>query len=260
MLTIRSEQIEVFRAVLIDPRSENLLIAHLRRHFAREWREIGEAGMQSVVKDGMRRAAGWGFRTTRERCLFISLMLLLGSHFDNDPQLPWARMLLAQDPEGHPWQRIVKLYDTTVEYLETTAGTENEALVRALLRVRARDLREPLPGDGRPMEKLGDLCASLYPEKWRFQGAAATASMIREAITTAAYYGAEEPFGQAVFVVSAFMMGSGFDRDPQYPWAAEALTGDLEVAGTLRARQLWSAGLDHIEHSLAPDRPWSESL
>jgi hypothetical protein len=202
----------------------------------------------------MAAAGARGLYSKREVSLYVTLMMILGIGFADDPQLPWVADLLDETVIAHPTVRIENLFAETLAYLDATAGPNCGLVVRAMLRIRDFDLAAVPATTGELW--IADVLRILngfYPQKFAFQGAAATRAMAELGIRRAAAYGLTEPVGVFVFLECMFMLGSGFDHDPLQPWASNALI-DLDIAdGRLRAERLYAGAMAHLAQSLSSE-------
>ena len=249
MLVIRKEQMDVLEKL---PRTlfEDQIIQHLNRNYPRECRELGKDQVRVVVQLGIRRAAEHGFRTQRQVGFYISLMLLLGSDFDRDPQLPWVAMILA-DLLADPSNLMERLWEAAMAYIDETAGEKNGLLVRALIRIRDFDLASVSEFSPDEFEDdMSDLLNSFYPQKWSHQGEAATREMIQWSVESAANCGLQTNEGICVFVTLAFMLGMGFHDDPLFPWASDILC-DTTLDTETKSDRLYEAAMAYLETALA---------
>ncbi len=159
----------VIRDVQLDTlagrRFEDGLVAHFFEHFAPHCNWLGNSRVTEVVRLGVAKAKAYGHESERQVCLFISVMFMLGTHFDEDPQLPWvARTLRAEGWE--PLRRVEALYQDTMYFIDDVAGENNEHLVRALVRFRKLDREAGLQLRGDQIEPgITKVLASVYPEK-----------------------------------------------------------------------------------------------
>jgi len=89
MLVMRKPQMEAFEHVAAQRFAEGLL-DHFQTFFPQHAAVLGNAQLQRALRYGLQRAESRGLGTERAVYLYIALMFMLGSGFDEDPQLPWA--------------------------------------------------------------------------------------------------------------------------------------------------------------------------
>ena len=92
-------------------RFEDEMLEHIKTYFPNHWRIIGETQLRKVIQYSVSQAEQYGLTTQREVCLYLNLMLLLGSDFDTDVQLPWAEEVLMDEMIIDPYVRIERLYE-----------------------------------------------------------------------------------------------------------------------------------------------------
>ena len=116
-LTIRSAQFGVFSELEVL-KFEDWMAGHLKRFFSAKCDALGEACIVETIRYGIKRASQHGFRTRRDVCKYIDLMMVLGRDFDLDPELPWAAAILT----GTRWKdtsaKLDQLSRTAVRYQE----------------------------------------------------------------------------------------------------------------------------------------------
>jgi hypothetical protein len=94
-LTIRPAQLSVFSELELR-RFEDWMAHHLRKFFPAQCDALGEAGAIETIRYGMKRAAHHGFKSRRDVCKYIDLMMSLGRDFDTDERTGWAAGILAR--------------------------------------------------------------------------------------------------------------------------------------------------------------------
>lgn len=165
-------------------------------------------------------------------------MLMLGSHFDQDPQLPWAREHLALGRRaGAKGNRssMLRLHQAAMDYLDATAGENNEHWIKALLRLRDFDagrFRKFEKGEAALADFLWEICGEWYPQKAKHQGEALTRQALALAFEQAKKQGLPHGHGLGIFGGMTFILGLGFDRDLQFPWAQAGGDPDGQVLRT----------------------------
>ena len=165
--------------------------------------------------------------------------------------MPWVAPLLDDLSAPSPSVRLDKFYDSAVAFLETTCGRKNLYLVRAKLRIRRQqfDFLNRLRWNALPAV-LAELLEKIYPQKAASTGEPAMRDLTLHAATTAQKRGASTGRAAGIHALHMFMLGSGYERDPFYPWAAEIL--DARGAGPVDARfdRVLEASLAYMEHTL----------
>lgn len=249
MLVIGGGQMEGMQAAALRRFDEDLYI-HVRTYFPRHHRHLGPPQIRRFIAYGRERAEQHGFRSERNICLYISLMLMLGSNFDVDVRLPWAAELLAA--EGHETLRIDALANAAMDHLDRVAGVDDENIDRGLRNVRAQLpvlLAEHHTESGPWQRRAGIQLRRMFPRKFAAIGDGQLPVLIDAAWRAAVAHGIDEPRGQTVYLVCVTMLGSGFDRDPLLPWAAESLAGGGDGEG--RGARLYRAAMAWIDAWLA---------
>jgi hypothetical protein len=239
MLVLREQQLQAFRKVAVE-RFEERLLAHVEKHFTAQSRRLGRAQMLVVIRHSLERGAVHGFTTERDACLYLSLTLRLGGFFDIDPQLPWAAAILSDPALSDPSLRIDCLYAEASDFLRRVIGPDAGQLRAALARL-AGDPPPALAGGVLPL-----LCG-VFPEKYEVVGEEALRLLIAQGLPAAARHGIAAGPGATLFLLFMFLLGSGVDADPQFPWAAVALA----VPGSEAAARLYAAGRAELAAVLA---------
>jgi hypothetical protein len=246
MLVIREEQMEVFEQAAVQS-FESRLVEHLKKEFPKHSEAMGDAALLEVVRCGRERAAKYGLAGERSVRLYLELMLMLGSGFDEDPQLPWAAEILRKQGAGDETARIDALYKKAGEYAERTAGPKNEYLDRVLRALPAEKL-EGYVGSGAPsfedymLRRLG----MLYREKAEAVGREPLRATIARGVDGARQTHLLTEAGVMLYVFLMFFLGSGFASDPQFPWASEILKDETLGEPAKKAARLREAAMAYL--------------
>ena len=246
MLVIRREQFDTFRTQL-KLQFEHEMAAYLRRYFPFE---AAHGSLNLWVRQGLDKATRLGFSTRQECSLCLALMAMLGAGFDEDPQIPWAGTGIT-NPDAPALQRITKVYERGIKYLEATGGPKCAWLVRAKLRVRKQDmavLNHGVHPRALP-RRIRDVLAGLYAQKADVVGDAALDLLVRFAIERTRAAGARTAAPALIHAVHMFFLGWSFDADPCYPWAAAALADDAHGDAEERYRRMHEQSLDYLDCS-----------
>ena len=247
MFLIRDNQMAVFKDVAFH-RYENEVVGHIRTFFPLSFADMEEEGVRKTIRYGYRKALGHGFSTRRNVCLYLNCMLQLGSDFDNDPLFPWTRQLL-KDP-------ALKTADDRIDRLSDRAavvGAQFGELWGAPFAEALRRLSKPFEGifqapAGTGFPGVVPYLENVFPEKYEAIGDGPVQAMVRLSEERAAAYVMTGKPEQLVYAACMFLWGSGFDKDPQFPWAAQALGEPARE----RARALYYATVDHAARALSP--------
>lgn len=194
-------------------------LEHLRARFPDRVDRLGPRQARRVVDLTIERAARHGLTTTRDVCLYLNLMLRLGSRFDDDPQFPWARRTLADTRHRSPSDRLCACYDEALRFLQQILGPGGSH-VRAVIDripVLIHELESAVPAEVDPARALA-LLRRLYPEKCKALGEPVLEVFLLQAMRKAARSDLATPQDVLLHVGACFMLGFHFDEDPQYPW------------------------------------------
>lgn len=250
MLNIRKEQMEALAQVAIRA-FEDRTYAHLLEYFPNHCAILGEARMRQAIAFGWAKSASYGL--TGECCIrtYIEFMCLLGSRFDTDPLLPWAREIL-EDRTMEQVARGDRLYDRAWEYIKQLvpdyrdpSGTPITARFVADLRAVRHAPDDPVGPAALPelMRDLHGRILGLFPAKGRLLGDAAIDGSIGRSIATAARYAIRGQRGLTLFCVLAFVLGEGFHDDLLLPWASAALNDPRLTEERRKVDALYAGGV-----------------
>lgn len=251
MLVIRTEQLSALGRA---PRAafEAELIRHFERFYPEECRRAGAGNVGDMVRLGIDRAGMHGYYVRREIGLYINLMVMLGSAFDRDPQIPWALKQLNDLSIADPFDRIQRIFESALDYLGACYGDGNEYMKRALVRIRDFDPALAPQSVGLAFENdLLELWREFCPQKFSTQPEEATRELIRQGMESAEKYGIVSSQGRVVVLTLMFFLGIGIDDDPLYPWAGEALRDPSLAVEQRRAAELHRAALAYVNDVLS---------
>ncbi len=251
MLIIRKEQMDVFEAEAV--RSFEARVAeHLKKKFPKHCEAMGDEALTKVVESGRERAATYGLQGERSVRLYLELMLMLGSGFDQDPQLPWAAAALGNRELGDESARIDALYRQVGEFAIRTAGPNNEYLNRTLSAL-PEERPEGYVGSGASNfeDYMLHRLTMLYPEKVEAVGREPLRVLIRRGVAGARRTGLTTEPGVILYVCLMFFLGAGFDGDPQFKWAADILNDKTLEEPDKKAARLREAATAFLKRFLA---------
>jgi hypothetical protein len=246
MLSIRSDQIKVFQEAAIGA-FEVRMLKHLQDSFPWQYRMWGRETALILIRYGFRRAQQYGLSSERDHCLYLTLMSILGSYFDSDPQLPWAGEILADAAIREPVIRINRLVDRAMHFLKKVQG-ENQVYLKQSLAVTQRDLPGLITASsaqGFQSQALA-LLKRLSPQKYAEVGEVPLRRSIATGIDRADQYGITTQPGHLLFVAIMFTLGSGFHEDPQFSDLAALLAEPAAGKAEDRVERLSQAFMTYL--------------
>jgi hypothetical protein len=245
MLIIRDSQLAPFEKIALRQFEDDML-AHVQAYFAAHLHMTGAEGIRKTIRLAGAQAGPYGAASRRNVCLYLNTMLILGSHFDTDPQYPWAPAIL-QDTSAPPNRRMDRLADTAADVLEAINGTGHIRLIRVLKELTGNAAAVHSRLKELPAAERLSFFAGFFPARYDTVGPAALEQWAQSGSTAAAAYGFRTEGEINVYLLFAFLLGSGFDRDPQFPWAATVLQQRAP-----KAEALFDAGVRALTIFLSP--------
>ena len=183
--------------------------------------------------------------------LNASLMFMLGSDFDTDPQLPWAAQILTDQASPNQMSRADRLYEKSGEYVAKVAGPDYEYAKQALRRAKQVQLQGlSLSAAAFETELLAHL-RSNHPEKCHYIGEPALRSLIPLGVELAKRHSIATSAGLILLTGLAFALGHGFSTDLQFPWISSTLGNDRIDDPNKRVERLYSKTMTYLDHVLA---------
>lgn len=250
MVTIRPEQDEAFRRAALRG-FEDEMVEHLKKFAPKHCEVIGEPVVRKVIGLGMERARTYGFTNRGPVRFFLELMLLFGTYFDSDPQLPWAANILNDIARLNQMSRAHRLHAKTMEYLDEVAGPRNEYYIEALRRIsRARVEDFPVSGSDFAATAVRAL-NTLYPQKCEYILQAPLRALVRQILRDAVSHGFLSWNAMALFIVLGFVLGHRCTSDPQFPWISAALEDTAGRDPDARAERLHKKAAAYLAGVLA---------
>ena len=236
---------------------ENVL-NHLWKRYPQHCVILTDPRTRRAIDVGIDRAASHGFHAAAQVRAFVALMVMLGSHFDEDPQLPWAGEHLRRGENASRAEVMAGLLAETKERLEPVIGRNGEYYRRSLAWVEARSFDLLVMTYDDTDDGLRTLLRRLHGRKYEVLGEETVATLIGEARTSARENGLTTRAGVIVYLTLMFLLGSAVARDPFHPWVNATLAAEAERHPADLARRLHSNGIDilrrytflrHLMHS-----------
>jgi len=240
---------------------QSRMLERMRSHFPKHAQCLSEPQQLAVIQLSAKRAQDHGLTAERSVALYLDLMCVLGSEFDTDPQIPWAAAILADRRFPTQADRIDLLHSKGWAFANRVSadlhnGLKNGSatgLVAAISEIRTKGVEELTPdGARRVTAEIFGRIRQLFPIKSEVIGDECVWLLIREAVRSATSYGIRNARGIWLFTSLMSVVGTGFDRDPQLPWASETLTDRAIGDGTERVNQLYVKALTALKQWWGP--------
>jgi hypothetical protein len=255
---IRAEQMEAFEHAAVRS-FEDSVLKHLKNFAPDHFRILTEDEILQVIRHGMKRAELHGFTSRRSLRIYIELMLMLGSGFDADPQLPWAAELLNDKTITGEVARIERLRDKAWEYFDQmlpdfgdVAGDARRKEFVEQIRQLRQEHHAVLPRSPSPRfyARVSALLNQGLLEKRELLCEKLVRGLIDDGIHLARSYQVMSEQGALLFVTAMFIFGSGFDKDPQLPWAAKVLNDQLLAGEQERVDRFFAVAIEALKRWL----------
>lgn len=251
-LRIRSEQLQA-----LEPASREQFVrravAHLEEFFGEQLELLGPAHTRTLVEYGMKRCDRRGIESERDVLLWLTLMVVLGSDFDTDPQYPWVETSWGRLADADISARVDVVFDKAMRYADLVFGKQGEHLRSALERLDGMaltDLGDALAGD--LLGRAEGLARRLWPEKAQRIPPQALRQLAKQASLMARQWHMDTPEGRALFFGLVLVLGSGVDHDPQFPWVAAVVQDAAAEPGPQRVERLGDRTRTELRAWLAP--------
>ena len=249
MLTIRNSQIKAFEQSSFK-RFEDLMVAHVQQYFPHHYFVIQDANIRATIQYGYSRAQLYGLKTIRNVCLYINNMLLLGSNFDSDPQYPLANKILT-DKSKDDNDRIDALSTAVLNLLESISGPSSMYIYRSVLFItkNADSLYDEFCKSN--TDNAFRHFEQLFKTKYEVIGKENLQCLVQYGRRQAQSYNIMSEPKILIYIIFMFMLGSGFDRDPQFPWTAEILKSKSITSEGEKIAELYNATIARLQAGLS---------
>ena len=233
---------------------EDRAVDYLVEHFPDKCNAIGSENLPELARLARARAAAQYIYGERGIMMYLHLMFVLGSFFDYDLMYPWAGQTLAGTVYAKEDQRLQALWAKAEEYRKKVMGENDEHLGRVLktLHEEAGQWPPPFVG-GTPEDYVIHRLKDLYPEKAAFVGQDRMKLLTQVGLKSARNYKLTNKSGISAFTTLMFMLGTYFDTDPQYKWAAEVLKDESLKEPSDKANRLFSEAVKYLDMFAAPE-------
>lgn len=231
---------------------EDDMVEHVKEFFPDQFSAMQDPVTRLTIRYGYERAKKYGLGSVRNACLYLNAMLALGSNFDVDPQYPWAGEILNDVSEKNAGIRADALTDKVMEVYSHLTGAENgstSSVFVNLTGVAPYLLERALYS---PLKDVHLLMMELHPEKCKTIGETNLHELAMLATVKASWYRMTNESHTCVLVLLMFLLGAGFDKDPQLPWTEEILKDNPMVEPGQKARRLVDQFLVYMNRILNP--------
>ncbi|MEA1932862.1 MAG: hypothetical protein U9N60_00265 [Thermodesulfobacteriota bacterium] len=116
-LTLRKELPRLSEKTDFD-KFDHYMTEKLNGIFPKKYEILGENIISQLIFNGVNKASMYKISEHRGQALFIILMFFLGSAIDKEPFLPWIRAILNNKPIDDKTDRVNRLYDESIIFLE----------------------------------------------------------------------------------------------------------------------------------------------
>jgi hypothetical protein len=246
-MLIRDEQMEELRKAPLRA-FEDEMVAHLAEFSPPLFKAVKENQMRVVICLGIARAGKYGITFRGPIRFYLELMLLFGSHFDTDPQYPWAAEILRDS--APQMSRAERLYERTLDYRKNVGGPKDAHTLQALRNIRVL-VDQPLTVSSDNFSSaILEAMTRVYPQKMAYVGENGLRVLIDAGIVAAQKYGFSSIRALALPVVLMFAFGHNCFHDPLYPWIERTLEEETITDPEARARRLEKKAVIWLDHVL----------
>jgi hypothetical protein len=200
------------------------MLGHLREYFPVSCQYMDEKALISIITAGSEKALHYGFTTRYEVCLFIDIMMMVGTSFDTDLQLPFVRKILKLPIAINPHQKIEQLLDNTYDYLEEVIGETEIFPVIQYEQLLDEPIQNLAPSDAPLLENaMLEMLRNFWPAKYLYTGEGILKQLILQGSKLAGSFGFTNRVSVAYFLLLQFVLGHQFYNDPAYIGIGEVL-------------------------------------
>jgi DNA-directed RNA polymerase subunit F len=257
-MQIRSQQMEEFAKG--RPRAfDDEMIVHLAEFSPPLFKVIKKDQMREVVRFGIGQASQYGFTLRGPVRLYLELMLLFGSHFDTDPQYPWANEILADRASTPEMERAEALHRRTLDYQENVSGRDAVNTRKALSELTVLVKQPETLSTNDVVADIRQEMTRVFPQKAKYIGEESLSALIEKGIAEARRRHFPSVRGEALVTILMFAFGHGCTHDPLYPWIARTLEDPRIVNPAARAARLEHKAVTWLNHVVALNEQRSHS-
>lgn len=228
MLVIRESQLAAF-ADASQAGLERRLRAGLAESFPQRVARASEPALTALVRLGIEKAAAHGLEAEADVQSYLRLMVLLGSHWEQDPQSAWAAAMLSDTGHGTAAERIGAIWERAQAWRQRVMGEGDSQHLAAVRYVLGRSVEALCKNPSRSQRDLLIQLAAVHSRKFSEVGEQSLYDLTRLAVEACKRFDLADRWAVVLIAQLMFLFGAGFLGDPLYAWAHEALT---QAAGT----------------------------
>lgn len=105
---------------------ETRMLEHLHECFPHHMALLTEESARALIRSGTDRASHFGINSEPDVCGFISLVVVFGERFDENPTFQWARDVLDAPELTDPSTRVDRLYEKAMKWLQGASDQASE--------------------------------------------------------------------------------------------------------------------------------------
>ncbi|HKA43803.1 MAG TPA: hypothetical protein VKF40_17615 [Burkholderiales bacterium] len=221
MLIFREEQLRAFQSA-----SQANFCRRLLRNVCEEFPDrlkiFGEPAISAMVSLGLDRAKARGLESEEAVMRHLGMMILFGSYWESDPQLPWVKQFLGP-ADAATAERMTQLWEQAKVVRQRIMGPDDGLYLAALRSIEGKTVEDLTKFASRSHRDLLIQIAAMYPRKFTEAGEAAFANCTRLAVEACRPFDLMDRWSVVLMVEFMLLFGAGFLNDPLYAWATEAL-------------------------------------
>ncbi|TDT75169.1 hypothetical protein BDE40_1896 [Litoreibacter halocynthiae] len=253
MLTLKRNSVSALQNQVLRDFSEEL-VGDLMAADPMLERNLGVDSIREAVHLGIRSGQRYAIDERSPLKAYIQIMFHLGSHFDEDPLLPWAKMALVTPcRNGRQAYRINALRDSFLEYVEQTCGHEGEHISGFLRQLQTLNDPQDAPVDATQTLAFVD---AHFASMTAYVGRNVIWSMMHETADLCRKLRLFAPSSVFILVCMRLSFGYGVTNDPLFPWLRMVLQNPAPALD--KEHLLWQACQEHLAN--LPLQPLKQEL
>lgn len=227
------------------------MVFHVGRYFPERFMMTGERAALETVRTAIGSAGHYGIVMKRDVCLYLNCMLVLGSGFDRDPKFGWAAAILAGSGSEDPTRRMTRVNGKMLELAKAWRPSMLGGLSGCLADVESNCLRAV---DGR-IHMSTRMIVEYLSDSHTDVSRCFTLNELNELTALGQAksdeLGLNSPIDRVLCTTLMFLLGAGFDNDPQFPWVKAAIGQLIGTGGDERMLEILRGTILHVERAIA---------